>query len=600
MTDQPDRVAQVVPDLATFAVDDGFAYRIPAELDGLKTGSLVRVPLGSRRVRGYVVSTRQGTVEGLKPIISISGDRPVFDDKLLQTLRWAALHYVAPLSVLLSRAAPPNLPRGKGRRPSTAAPELSSPLPAVSHSAGGGSHLRPHCLVASGPYPDRVAGLASEPIRCGKNVAVIAPTYEEAAALAEALGEHYGDRVLLISSRIPAKEATRNWLSADKYPGLLVVGTPEIALWPLGSPALWIVIEEARRAMKSKQTPTLQVRNLIRNRAMVERTAAVFLGPVPTLDTLARGAETIEPPGRVWPLVEVVDRREDPPGGRVISTRAIQAIAQTIKRQGRVFVFVSRRGYAPAFRCVRCRELRRCPDCGAGPDRGDTCRRCGATLGQCRNCGGRRFEPLGAGLGRVTEQLQKRFGADVAGQRVAGQRSDTQIVVGTERDLPWIPETALSVAVDADSLLLAPHYRAEEDAMLLLARVAGTVTRGRGQRCLIQTAQPDHRVLVTLRRGHPVEFLRALGGERERDRLPPAGELLAVEVAGDATDRDGELRVIEGDRAQVHGPELGGGRTRWFLQGDTLHAGRVQLRSIVQHWRDAGLKVRIDADPIDL
>jgi len=608
VTDQSDRVAQVIPDLATFAVDDGFAYRIPGELDdGLQSGSLVRVPLGSRRVRGYVVSTRRGSVDGLKPVISISGDHPVFDDKLLQTLRWAALHYVAPLAVLLGRAAPPNLPRGKGRPPATSAPSLESPLAAVSHAAAEGAHLRPHCLVASGPYADRVGGLAAEPIRCGRNVAVIAPTFEEAHALAESLGEQYGDRVLLVSSHVAAKETTRHWVSAAAHRGLLIVGTPEIALWPLGSPTLWIVLEEARRAMKSKQTPTLQVRNLVRNRAMVERTAAVFLGPVPTLDTLARGAEVSEPAGRVWPLVEVVDRREDPPGGRVISARAIQAIAQTVSRQGRVFVFVSRRGYAPAFRCVRCRELRRCPECGAGPDRGDTCRRCGATLGECPSCGGRRFEPLGAGLGRVTEQLQKRFGADVTGQRTDNQidrptdrPTDRQIIVGTERDLPWIPETALSVVVDADSLLLAPHYRAEEDAMLLLARVAGTVARGRGRRCLIQTAQPDHRVLVSLRRGHPLELLRTLGTERERDHLPPAGELLAVEVAGDATDRDRELRVVEGDRAQVHGPELGGGRTRWFLQGDSLHAVRVQLRSIVQHWRDAGLKVRIDADPIDL
>jgi len=595
VADEPGRIAQVIPDLPTFAVDDGFAYRIPDELDGVDVGSLVRVPLGSRRIRGYVVSMRHGEVSGLKPIISISGDHRVFDEKLLQTLRWAALYYVAPLAVLLGKAAPPNLPRGKGRPPKAEVPETASPAAAVTSAAAAGAHVRPQCLVMSGPYVPAIAGLAGQPVAADKNVAVVAPTHAEAVSLAVSLEEWFGDRVVLISSALPAKEATRAWVRASSVGGLVIVGTPEITLWPLGSPALWIVVEEARRAMKSKQTPTLQVSSVVRRRALVERTAVVFLGPVPTLDTLAKGAAVKEPPGRVWPLVEVVDRREDPPGGRVLSTRTIQSIAQTVKRSGQVFVFVSRRGYAPAFRCVRCRELRKCPNCGAGPDRGDSCRRCGTPLGPCVSCGGRRFEPLGAGLGRVTEQLQQRFGPEVAGQ----ERS-RQIIVGTERDLPWVPETALSVAVDADSLLLAPNYRAEEDAMRLLVRVAATVARGRGNRCLIQTAQPEHRAFAALRHGHPLDFLRELNSERERDHLPPAADLLVIEVAGDATDRHAELGVLEGDQVQIHGPEEGGGRTRWFVQGDELHLIRVQLRNIVRQWRDAGLKVRVDADPIDL
>jgi len=195
----------------------------------------------------------------------------------------------------------------------------------------------------------------------------------------------------------------------------------------------------------------------------------------------------------------------------------------------------------------------------------------------------------------VAEQLEKRFG-----HQVAGQDRDRQVIVGTERDLPSVPETALSVAVDADSLLLAPHYRAEEDALRLLVRVASTVARGRGRRCLIQTAQPEHRVLTALRHGHPLECLGQLSAERARDHLPPAAELLAVEVGGDATGRHSDLEAISGDAIQLHGPEVAAERTRWFLQGDQLQDVRVQLRAVVQAWRDAGLRVRVDADPMDL
>ncbi|MCP4968276.1 MAG: hypothetical protein GY926_23960 [bacterium] len=589
-------IAQVVPDLPTFAVDDGFAYRIPEDLVALEVGSIVRIPLGSRRIRGYVASIRSGDTSFLKPIVSVSGDQPVFDDGLLQTLRWAALHYVAPLSVLLGRAAPPNLPRGKGKTAKSTIPKLSSPLPEVSASAAGGARVRPTCYISDGPYATVIADIANEPLRSDKNVAVVAPTVDEAKDLAHRLAAIYGDRVKYASSALAAKEATKVWVATMRHPGFLVVGTPEIALWPLGGPAMWIVVEEGRRAMKSKQTPTLQVRDLVRRRALVERTSVVFLGPVPTLDTLAKGAAVVEPPGRVWPLVELVDRREDSPVGRSLSSRTVQAIRQVVKRGGQVFVFVSRRGYAPAFRCVRCRELRRCPECSSGPDRGDSCKRCGASLGPCVECGGRRFEPLGAGMGRVADELQKQISPDQVGAVGSGR----QIVVGSERDLPYVPETALTVAVDADSLLMAPNYRAEDDAVRLLVRVASTVARGTGRRCLVQTGQPEHRALEVLRSGHSIEFLNTLNRERERDHLPPAASLIAIEVSGDTTSQSDDLEVLADDGVQVHGPETGGGRTRWFIQGDSIQGSRVQLRTIVQRWRDSGLKVRIDADPIDL
>ena len=199
-------------------------------------------------------------------------------------------------------------------------------------------------------------------------------------------------------------------------------------------------------------------------------------------------------------------------------------------------------------------------------------------------------------MGRVAEELQRYLGPE----HVGPARSARQVIVGSERDLPYIPDAALAVAVDADSLLMAPNYRAEDEAVRLLSRVALTVARGRGQRCLIQTAQPQHRAFDVLRSGHPIDFLNTLNGERERDHLPPAASLIAIEVSGDATGSSPDVETLAGDGVQVHGPEMGGGRTRWFVQGESIQGSRVQLRTIVQRWRDSGLRVRIDADPIDL
>ncbi|MET0831595.1 MAG: hypothetical protein ABWY62_04370, partial [Acidimicrobiia bacterium] len=169
--------------------------------------------------------------------------------------------------------------------------------------------------------------------------------------------------------------------------------------------------------------------------------------------------------------------------------------------------------------------------------------------------------------------------------------------------LPAVGMVDLAVVVDADALVLAPHYRAEEDALRTLARVAATVGRGRGRRCLVQTAQPGHRVFAALRRGRPLPLLEALLEERRAVGYPPAGELMAVEIAGDPGAVDIELRAAAGDVAaavDILGPAPAGARARWLVAGGDLRPLKLALRPVVQSWRDRGTRVRIDVDPVRL
>lgn len=260
-----------------------------------------------------------------------------------------------------------------------------------------------------------------------------------------------------------------------------------------------------------------------------------------------------------------------------------------------MFVFVPRRGYAPAHRCARCGTVRRCVECRAGPDRGDACRRCGSPVGPCVQCGSSRFQALGVAVGTVIDDLRRSLG-----RAVAQSGSGASVEVGTERDVPPPGSRDLAVALEPDGLWLAPNYRAEEEAMRVLARVASTVRRSRGRRCLVQTAQPGHRVLVALRSGDARGLMEELITERTAAGFPPAGELLAIEVRGERAQADDDLRMAVADVGEVFGPADVGDRRRWLVQGPALHAARVRLRSTVQAWRDGGLSVRVDADPIDL
>lgn len=563
-------VVRVVPDVPSFAVDDGFAYSVPAGMT-LGIGSVVRVPLGGRRVRGWVVAVGEAERPGLRPVLAQSGDLPVFDAPLLGVLRWAAIHYVAPLSAVLAKTTPPNLARG------TLSPEVP-----------GGVRRRPRLVLGPGPWIDEVAAAATPVLAGGRTVIVVAGTVDEAEALATGLSDRLGREVTAVSSSRGGAAVTAAWVQAATQPGSLIVGTREIAAWPLLAPGLAVLVGEGRRGMKDKATPTIHARDLLLRRAAVERFGVMMTEHVPTAEALSR-AGSVERTDRPWGLVDLVDRRNDPPGSGLIAADTAAALRSAGSR--RVLVFTHRR--TAAQRCVRCRTMRRCGACGAAPGDAVACPRCGAPTEACGTCGGRRFEALGAAVPRALAEVSRIVPRDRVG--VAG--SPHQFVVATERDLPGL-EVDLTVVLDGDGPLMAPSYRAAEDGLRLLARAVAAAGTGRGRRAVIQTSDPDHPALQALRSGDPVPFVKSDSARRSALGFPPGGEILVVEAAGDLDPED--LARTVGDRAQVHGPAPSAGGSRWLVQGVDLTAARIVLRGLVARWRESGIRVRIDADPVDL
>lgn len=562
-------------------------------------GSIVRVPLGGRKVRGYVTEVGPGSQEGLKEIRAVSGEVPVFHPRLLETLRWAAHHYVTPMAAMLGKAAPPNLPRLAPEIPWPDVPTIAGgPLTDVASAAARGGRSPAAYLLAADDWNGHLAAVTAPVAAAGRSSLVVTATGIEAAGTASHLSRLFGPRVVLATPDQTDQELTKAWQQAAVTPGTIVVGTHRIALWPVACLGLAVIVEEGRRGMKDRQTPTIHAREILRTRARIERFGLLFIGRVPTTEVLRAGTEIIRAPGRnrMWQLVEVVDRGEDPPGSGLLTDRVRSALRNAVARQQRTFLFTHRHGYASASRCVRCRTLRRCRECGSRPDPGVECGRCGASLGPCVNCGGRRFEPLGAGVGRVIEVAGQALGADAVGTVDQAR----PVMVGTERDLIRAGTMDLAVAVDADGLILGTNYRAAEEALRSMVRLAGLLPFGRGKRLMVQTSQPKHPVIVSLRRGDPMDFLESELVEREELGLPPAGELVVLEVRDGEPEFDRHIKEAVGSEAAVYGPAVVPRGLRWLIQGPRLSGVRSRLRPAVQQIRDSGATVRVDADPLDL
>lgn len=546
-------------------------------------GSSVVVPLGGRKVKGWVTAIHDTAPKRkLKAVLSVSGDLPHFDSALLQTLRWIALHHVAPMSTVLARSGPPNIPRLRGA-------EHSAPPEAPKHQ-------RSTYVVRRGTYDDTLVDICSPVVKAGHNVLVILPTAHEVDHYGAVLAAVFGNVVHRVGSALKAKDVTLTWVTTQISGGHIVVGTREAVLWPLGPLGAIVVVEEGRRGHTSPQTPTWTVRDVALMRSRIERFHTWFVGSIPSAHLLAAGVDIRTPEGRWWSLVEVVNRFDEPPGTGPILDASVMAIRTVVKRGGKVFVLVNRRGYAPVFRCVTCRELRRCPHCAAGAGRNDSCPRCGSDLGGCTSCGGHRFEPVGAGIGRTIEILQRSIG-----DAVGSSEDSTVVTVGTERDMPLPASVDLVLVVDVDGMLLAPHFKADEEALRILGRAAHCIRHGSANRIIVQTSQPTHRVVVALRSARPLELLQTILDERAHSGFPPSGDVVAVETSRMSKQIEAALnRQGERPGVTVLGPVQVAKGYRWLIQGRDLHRFRLALRNSVGAWRESGVKVRIDVDPLDL
>lgn len=561
----------------------------------MQVGSIVRVPLSGRKTRGFVVQIDGERPGSLKDIAALSSQVPVFDSALLKTITWAAGHYVAPMAVLLDRAAPPNLPSPPQPADRTDPPgEVAvgaHPLLRIARDIVAGRRRPTTALIGRWQGLDWLGALLPV-LAAGSSVLVVAATEAEANTVGQE-ARNRGIDTVVVAGEV-AREVTRSWVEAQQ-PGRLVVGTPRAAMWHVGGLALAIVLEEGRRAMKDRQTPTLHVREVMTTRSRIEGFSLVFIGPTPSVEVLASGPEVVRAGTRAWPLVEVVDRRDDPPGSGLLSDRAVAAIRATVAEKRACFVFTHRRATDSSMRCVRCRRLRTCFGCGSRLGREPACRRCGLEAGPCAGCGGSEFEEMGSEPDRLVIEINRKLGRPVAGTHP----TDRAVAVGTERDLSSARPVPLAVAVDVDGLVLGHNYRTSEEALRILARLANLVEVGHGRRMMAQTSLPEGALLTALKRGDPVPYLEEVLGERARLGLPPATDMLAVEVRGvEGPDRfDRELRELP--QATILGPAPVASGWRWLIQG-RLGPLKPELRPLIQAWRESGATVRVDADPIDL
>jgi primosomal protein N' (replication factor Y) len=207
----------------------------------------------------------------------------------------------------------------------------------------------------------------------------------------------------------------------------------------------------------------------------------------------------------------------------------------------------------------------------------------------CLECGASGFANLRPGVTRPREELESAAGRPVVA--VTGKDDERpaegSVYVGTEAVLHRVDRADVVAFVDFDRELLAPRYRANEEAMALLTKAARLLgPRERGGRLMIQTFLPHHEVIQAALLADP---LRLLGPERSRRELfgmPPAMALAHVSGPGSGA-------VVDQLRDEP-GLTIGGAIDNYLIRAPTWE--RLG-RALIATDRPKGSRVRVVVDP---
>ena len=272
----------------------------------------------------------------------------------------------------------------------------------------------------------------------------------------------------------------------------VVIGARAAAWAPCRDLAAVVVVDEHDEALQEERSPTWHARDVAVERARRAGVPVLLVSPCPTVSGLVAVGDRLRRPSidderSGWPIVEVVDRGREEPWKRSLVTPALIAHLRNDERT--VVCVQNTLGRARILACRACRTLARCERCEAAVGLTDdgvlACRRCGLERpAVCRSCGATRFANLRPGVTRLREELEAAAGRPVVA--VTGDSTDPPaaagVYVGTEAVLHRVRAADVVAFLDLDVELLAPRYRAAEQAMALLVRAARLVGSRRAWR----------------------------------------------------------------------------------------------------------------------
>lgn len=357
--------------------------------------------------------------------------------------------------------------------------------------------------------------LIAQTLQTGKTALFLMPEISLTPQIEMRLKSVFGEQVGIWHSKINTKNKKEILAKLESNEIKIIAGARSALFLPMNNLGLIIVDEEHDDAYKSQSTPRYNTRDICLYLGKHSQIKVLLGSATPSLSTYsnAKKSQTLfRLKGRHFENNKSYIFSHHQP----LSESMVQKIAQTLKNNQQVIVFLPTRAHFKTLFCQECAQSVQCAFCSVNMSlhldkNALMCHYCGYTTiipNQCPKCQGTNLQSRRIGTQEFTKELKQNLidSAIYAKIGIFDRDSITthtklksilkdfnarklDILVGTQMLSKGhdYHNVALSVVVGIDYVLNMPDFRANERAMSLLEQIAGRAGRKENGEVFIQT-----------------------------------------------------------------------------------------------------------------
>ncbi len=414
--------------------------------------------------------------------------------------------------------------------------------------------------------------LIDEQLRKGKQVLYMLPEIALTTQIITRLKKHFGKETGVYHSRFSDPEKAEIWNKvadpdrANRYK--LILGVRSSLFLPFRDLGLIIIDEEHDSSYKQQDpAPRYHARDTAIMLASLHKAKTILGSASPSIESYHNAlngkyglTELKERHGAIkLPNIILANTREAYRKKLMVShftPQLIYAIDDALGKEEQVILFQNRRGFAPYIECSECGWVPSCNQCAVsltfhkGINR-LVCHYCGSSSEmphKCESCKSTAMVTRGFGTEKIEDEIKVVFPAARIGRLDqdttrkkysfskiihAFEERRIDILIGTQMISKGLDFENLTVVgiLNADNLLKYPDFRAHERSFQLMEQVSGRAGRRQKQgRVVIQTSDPDNKIIRMVLRHDYLSMFRSESEERQAFNYPPFCRMIEIGI----------------------------------------------------------------------
>lgn len=495
----------------------------------IAVGVRVVVNFAGRRIMGYVVKLKPCNKNNdfrLKPILLVLDTQPTFSLPSIELAVKVSEYYFCGIGTVLEMMLPPAM-RQTIRFDEAIKDGSASDLPQ--------EMIYVREAVSSARRFSLYAAKIRDAVHKGYQAIVSVADTEDVSFVFERLNELLdGVRIVHVPLTKSKKDQLKIWLDMRCGRSDVLVGTRTSVLVPVHRLGLLIVDIENAYGHCHGMTPFFNTRDVALMRAKQVKASLILHSDLPSLEVnhyisknrfsvmdlhVKTAAEAV-----VYDLNNYNFKKYP-----VFSDLCTGIINSYLEKNKRIIIFWNRKGFSTLMRCTCCKELLKCGHCDSFLrfDKHNNnfvcglCQRKKVYSPKCPSCSRPALAPLGVGLERIEENLNKFF-PDKKIFSISSQSAQIpsvwDILVTTQKLLESCKNISadLVIASGLDSQVALGGYHGAYDAFVILQRLF----RLADEKIIFFTLNPDYYPFASLKKGAEWFYKKEMH-QRKLFELPP-------------------------------------------------------------------------------